>query len=167
MNAALKKANESSLGEAAKLGGAWQTDSSRHTVGPQVNGDEYQDGTLLVAPREGRTTLRVCYLFSGVQRKASIGNHLKKLCETEGIGLVLFEVDILVGGSGHDLLDKASQDKWMARIESGDFDVVILSPPCGDQLLGSREAPWPTACPQPRAPLGASEASVRTSASSG
>ena len=107
-----------SLAQAARVGGAWQTDGSRHTVGSRLTGEGIQDGTLLVPPQEGRTTLRVCYLFSGVKRKASIGEELKKMCLKEGIGLRMYEVDILVGGSVHDLLDKASQDRWMSRIES-------------------------------------------------
>ena len=109
MDAALE-ADAPSLAEAARVGGAWQTDGSRHTVGSRLTGEAIQDGTLLVPPQEGRTTLRVCYLFSGVKRKASIGEELKKMCLKEGIGLRMFEVDILVGGSEHDLLDKASQD---------------------------------------------------------
>ena len=148
------EAMDESLADAAKIGGAWQTDGSRHTIGLRLTEEERQDGTVLVEPQEGRTTLRVCYLFSGVKRKASIGEHLRKLCAKEGIGLRMYEGDILVGGSDHDLLDKASQDKWMARIESGDFDVVILSPPCGSwsranysdkpgpQPVRSREHPW-------------------------
>ena len=81
-----------SLAQAARVGGAWQTDGSRHTVGSRLTGEDLQDGTLLVPPREGRTTLRVCYLFSGVKRKASIGEELKKMCLKEGIGLRMFEV---------------------------------------------------------------------------
>ena len=109
---------EENLADAAKVGGAWQTDGSRHSLGLRLTEEELQDGTVLVRPREGRTTLKVCYLFSGVKRKASIGEHLRKLCAAEGIGLRMFEVDIVVGGSEHDLLDRTSQDKWMARIES-------------------------------------------------
>ena len=116
--------------EAAIHLGAWQTDGSRHTVGQRMTGDPKQS-PLLLEPREGRTTLRVCYLFSGVQRKASIAQELKKLCEAEGIGLLINEVDILVGGSDHDLLDKGAQERLLAEIGSGDYDVIILSPPCG------------------------------------
>ena len=45
--------------------------------------------------------------------------------------MVVHEVDVLVGGSEHDLLDGPSQDKWLARLEDGEFDCIMLSPPCG------------------------------------
>ena len=66
-----------------------------------------------------------------MSRKASIAQSLKALCEADGFGLEFFEVDILVGGSAHDLLSKEAQEAYIARIVEGEFDVVILSPPCG------------------------------------
>ena len=75
--------------------------------------------------------MRVAYIFSGVKRKASTAQELKKLCKEEGIGLSVKEIDILIDGSEHDLLDKAAQESFLAEIGSGDFDVIILSPPCG------------------------------------
>ena len=42
--------------------------------------------------------LNVCYLFSGVSRKASIAQHLSQMCTAEGIGLVVEEIDIHIGG---------------------------------------------------------------------
>ena len=140
--------------KAAYNRGAWQTDRSRHTVDMTVNSEELKGGTTLLTAQPGKRTLRLAYFFSGVKRKASIGEELRKLCEKEGIGLRMYEVDILVGGSEHDLLDRASQDRWMARIESGGFDVVILSPPCGSwsranysdkpgpKPVRSRASPW-------------------------
>ena len=101
--------------------GVWQTDGSRHTIGMDIDKDELSKGTMLVAPKPGKPTLRVAYFFSGVTRKASIADELRKLCE----------IDVLVGGSEHDLLDKNSQDLWISSLEDGDFDVIILSPPCG------------------------------------
>ena len=47
------------------------------------------------------------------------------------MGLTVYEVDVLVGGSEHDLLDKNSQDLLISRLEEGEFDFIILSPPCG------------------------------------
>ena len=91
----------------------------------------YEGGTILVQPRQGSPTLKVAYFFSGVHRRASIGDHLQKLCEAAGFGLVMFEIDVLVGGKAHDLLDRHSQDQWLALVESGEFDMLILSPPCG------------------------------------
>ena len=66
-----------------------------------------------------------------MKRKASIAEHLKKMCKKSGFGLTVFEIDVLIGGSQHDLLDREAQNMWLARLEAGDFDVVMLSPPCG------------------------------------
>ena len=71
-------------------------------------------------------------------RRSSLGcsdydakKFLKRRCEKHGMGLVVFEIDILVGGAEHDLLDREAQDLWLSRLEDGDFDVIMLSPPCG------------------------------------
>ena len=69
--------------------------------------------TLTVAARSGKTTLKVAYFFSGIRRKASIAEALKKLCEDSGIGLEFCEIDILVGGAAHDLFDKKKQDDFL------------------------------------------------------
>ena len=88
-------------------------------------------GTLLFHAVNGNPTLKGVYFFSGVKRKASIGNALKLLCEKAGLGLVMHEVDFLVGGDQHDLMDKPMQDSWMARVEGEEFDCCIHSSPCG------------------------------------
>ena len=56
---------------------------------------------------------------------------MKVLCTNSGYGLDMEEIDIHNGGSSHDLLDKATQERIMSQIESGDYDLIILSPPCG------------------------------------
>ena len=75
-------------------------------------------------------------------------------------GVVEIEVDVLVGGSEHDLLDKESQDNWIARLEDGDFDCILLSPPCGswsranwandDGPKPCRNRQWPWGIPHQR-----------------
>ena len=117
--------------DAAKVGGVWQTDGSRHTAGKRMTEEQRRTGHLLVAPCDGLPTVRLCYLFSGVSRRSSIANELATLCTNSGFGLHVWEVDILNGGSEHDLLDEDCQRHWMARVESADFDIVVLSPPCG------------------------------------
>ena len=76
----------------------------------EIDKDELAKGTMLVQPKGDKPTLRVAYFFSGVTRKASIADELGKLCERDGFGLQVFEVDVLVGGSEHDLLDRLAQD---------------------------------------------------------
>ena len=115
----------------ALLNGVWQTDGSRHTAGRRLTEEERKRGHLLVQPQEGRSTLKMCYLFSGTKRRSSIANELAKLCKQAGLGLHVWEVDILNGGSDMDLLDEECQQYWMSRVESGYFDIIILSPPCG------------------------------------
>ena len=50
----------------------------------------------------------------------------------------LFDADIPVGGSAHDLLGGENQEDYIARIFAGKFDVIILSQPCGS----SSRANW-------------------------
>ena len=114
-----------------------------------------QDGaTVSLAPREGFPTLKVVYFFSGTHRRASIAEHLELLCKRSGVGLCMIEVDTLVGGKDHDLLDRDAQQEWLRRVESGEFHICIFAPPCGSfsrsnyannlkpQPVRSREHPW-------------------------
>ena len=117
--------------EAAKVGGIWQSDSSQHTSKRRVTGRDPGEPTLRLAPQDGRRSIRVLYLFSGVSRRASIAESLRTLCQRDGNGLEFHDVDIHVGGSAHDLLDKEIQEVYMSNILAGGYDIVILSPPCG------------------------------------
>ena len=53
------------------------------------------------------------------------------MCSKDGYGLDFFDVDIHVGGKAHDLLDEEIQEDFLSEIANGEFDMVILSPPCG------------------------------------
>ena len=126
------KTTEEALGEdAARIDGVWQTDSSQHTQKVKAKASDPRVPSLKLAPQAGNRSIRVLYLFSGVSRRASIAESLRALCTKDGIGLDFFDVDIHVGGSAHDLLDREVQEDYMNRILEGDFDFVILSPPCG------------------------------------
>ena len=104
--------------------------------------------------KSDRPTIRVAYFFSGIERKASIGNKLRNLCTKHGYGLKFEDIDILVGGTAHDLLDKEAQESYIQQIEEGQIDVQILSPPCGTwsranwandlnpKLCRDRSHPW-------------------------
>ena len=116
---------------AAMRDGIWQTDQSRHAQeGVKVIEGDPRKGTILVPTPEGAPKMRVAYFFSGTKRRASIGECLAVLCRKAGIGLVMHEVDTMVGGKAHNLLDKAAQEDWLSRIHDGDFDMCIHSPPC-------------------------------------
>ena len=105
----------------------WRSDSAQD-VGPQVTGG---GGPVLVKPgREGGSTLRVAYLFSGVSRRSSIATELAKLCRSSGIGLHVDEINIYNEGSSHDLLDPGVQAEIEKKIADAFYDVVIISPPC-------------------------------------
>ena len=127
----VKQMEEALDADAAKVAGVWQSDGSQHTSKRQVKAGDPYVPNVRVSPREGRRTLKVLYLFSGVERRASIADHLKRLCCADGTGLDFYDVDIHVGGSSHDLLDGDVQEDYIARILAGEFDFVILSPPCG------------------------------------
>ena len=97
-----------------------------------MKGVDTSRGTLVYqASNVNRPVLKLAYFFSGVKRKASIGEFLKNFCAKFDVGLEMHEVDILVGGSEHDLMDKEMQAQWIARIESGEFDFAVFTPPCG------------------------------------
>ena len=117
--------------DAALVAGVWQTDASQHAAGALGTGLDATVPSVRVPTPEGSSTLRVAYFFAGVKRKASLAEALRSRCVAAGLGLIMFEIDILVGGSGHDLLDSSSQRAWLARIGEGEFDICIFSPPCG------------------------------------
>ena len=149
----------------AIVDGAWRTDMSRHTVSGQMNEGARSDGKLLVPPRDGNPTLSVAYFFSGVQHKASVANSLAQLCRDSGFGLVFHEVDILVGGSDHDLMDIESQQAWLDRVEKGELFMTILSPPCGTWSRANYSSkPGPQPCRSKRYPWGFPHAKARVKA---
>ena len=69
---------------------------------------------------EGFPTIRVAYLFSGKERRASIAEELRRLCLASGLGLQFEQLDIHVGGDAHDLLDKDLP--WLAHV--GRLDIM-------------------------------------------
>ena len=92
--------------KAAYEDGVWQTDASRHAKHRKVDLATIEGGTTVLQARPGKATLKMAYFFSGVKRKASIAEQLKTRCAKQGLGLVIFEIDVLVGGDEHDLLNK-------------------------------------------------------------
>ena len=73
--------------------------------------------TIVLEAKPGMATLKMAYFFSGVKRKASIAEQPKAKCARQGLGLIIFEDDVLVGGSEEHLFNRDSQDAWLARSE--------------------------------------------------
>ena len=64
--------------------------------------------------------MRVAYFFSGMSRKAFVGEELRRLCAKAGLGLVVDEIVIMNGGKAHDLLSKDAQIAWEAKVTGGE-----------------------------------------------
>ena len=121
----------------------WRQDNDQ-SVSALVNAE---GGVITVPARDGAATIRVAYLFSGKSRRASIAEELRTLCQRSGLGLHFEQLDINVGGASHDLLDTGRQAELEARIVEGEFDFLILSPPCGSwSRLNYGHTPGPKLC---------------------
>ena len=78
----------------------------------------------------GKTTCwRVLYLFAGPERHADIRFHLKQLADSQGIKLCMEEFDIL-RDKAQDLTLEDVWSKLWKRVNAGEFDFIILAPPC-------------------------------------
>ena len=94
---------------------------------------------------------RVLYLFAGVARQADFGDALRSVVElwnsdasARPIELQLIEVDTLRGGLDHNLLDEGKRTEFLSRISAGEFDVVMVAPPCNTYTRAVfREGPGP------------------------
>ena len=115
----------------ALVDGVWQTDSSAHVASGQLPSLDPLAPTQTIPALNGKRTLRCLYLFAGIEREASIAKHLVEMCKKDGHGLQFWSVDVLIGGKGHDLLNRDSQNDFLRMIEEGRFDIQVLSPPCG------------------------------------
>ena len=69
------------------------------------------------------------YLFSGAQRKTSVTAVLHKLAEEQGIQCEIHDVDIQ-NSPDWDLTKGGVQSSLLRRIKEGEFDVVLITPPC-------------------------------------
>ena len=69
------------------------------------------------------------YLFAGIARDGDIRSHLQKICASQQLVLTMHEFD-LVRGPDQDLSSTVLWDNLFKMIQTGVFDVLILSPPC-------------------------------------
>ena len=76
-------------------------------------------------------TVKVLYLFAGAKRKASVKEYMAKHSKKFHLKVKVLELDLLRGGRRHDLSVAGRRGKILNRITSGEFHVVLTSPPCG------------------------------------
>ena len=81
------------------------------------------------------------YLFSGKRRQSSIASVLHGWSKANKEFDILVEEWDIANGSSYDLLSEATQQSLLQRIAEGQFDAILMSPPCG---TWSR-APWANA----------------------
>ena len=105
--------------------------------------------------------LRMLYVFAGAKRKAdmeAVAQELVHITNNNGCGihlnLTFDQWDVLRGGDSHDLTDIDLQRRLKGKVMSGDYDIIILSPPCeswsrvlfannlGPAPRRSRRHPW-------------------------
>ena len=72
---------------------------------------------------------RVLYLFSGKSRETSFSKMVQKIAQQHGLRVQVTEVDIM-NDDKHDLAKESVKAGWMQQIQSGVYDVVLVTPPC-------------------------------------
>ena len=80
---------------------------------------------------------RILYLFAGRQRQADLEDALRAQVQRFNDGspqvtvrLAMTQVDTLRGGSAHDLLSEERQRAHLSAIGNGQYDLVLVAPPC-------------------------------------
>ena len=71
--------------------------------------------------------ISVLYIFSGVERRADVGQYLR---EHPLIAGTISEVDVLRDPEAGDVTVKAVWNKLMSDLSCGVYDVLIITPPC-------------------------------------
>ena len=104
---------------------------------------------------------KVLYLFAGRRARGGIRAHLekaiKKFCERSQMKckLELHEVDIAIGGEGHNLHKPEIQVKWLCWMEDEVPDLTVTTPPCAPWTRAQHSLrPGPKAVRSKRYPLG-------------
>ena len=93
------------------------------------------------------------YLFAGRQRQADLEDALRAQVQRFNnsspqvtVRLVMTQVDTLRGGSAHDLLSEERQRAHLSAISDGQYDLVLVAPPCNTfsrALFSSQPGPRP------------------------
>ena len=92
-------------------------------------------------------------MFSGAPRKSDVRSYLQKLCNSAGVQLQMTEIDLQISEE-HDMSDEDRWQELITKIRNGEFDIIIMSPPCstwsravwanrlGPKPVRSREFPF-------------------------
>ena len=99
-------------------------------------------------------TLRVLYIFAGIQRKADIEDCLCQFSQEFHFQLVMCCVDLL-RSQDQDILQNDNWELLHARIQAREFDFVLITPPCSTFSRARHSgAPGPPAVRSRLYPLG-------------
>ena len=85
----------------------------------------------VLRPAASSRWVQVLYLFAGAKRRSGLASSLRRAFRGTDMKVNIEEIDVLRGGKRHDLLSKTRQARLLARIEKGEFVLVVSSPPCG------------------------------------
>lgn len=97
--------------------------------------------------------MRILYLFSGKQRKTSVGSYVKDMAATNKREVEVVEYDMEISPD-HDLMDADLRQRLLGEIREGKFHMLLVTPPCstwsrvrganarGPPMIRSREYPW-------------------------
>ena len=69
-------------------------------------------------------------MFAGESRRCDVRECLRILQGSFGLDVEIVEVDIVLQGSSHDLSDADVWRPWLSSIERGEWDFVLITPPC-------------------------------------
>ena len=86
------------------------------------------EGAATVTPKAAaiapKRRLQVLYLFAGPTRKSGYGQCLKMAARRRGMKVEVQEIDLLRGGTRHNLLLGAKRKHWLQIVRDGRYDIV-------------------------------------------
>ena len=75
-------------------------------------------------------SLRILYLFAGVQRKTDLQHFVAKHCKEREVELVMVEKDLLRHGQDDDILNDEVWRTIEQDLKEGAYDMLVVTPPC-------------------------------------
>ena len=77
----------------------------------------------------GGRKVKVLYLFAGADRPSSLAASLKELEKKFGAQMEIEMIDI-IRSEAHDLSKEEVRGSFRGRVQAGEFEVVVITPPC-------------------------------------